>query len=127
MFVNEITQFLYKELEEQHKEGHFDDVQYAYLNSMIDDIGYINKIALLSISVKDFGEKFEEYGGDVPRFEKNFKNYARSNTKVRIAQRLGHAVIRAGVETKEAVEHIQRRLNRPLCDKLKEHELIEEN
>jgi len=111
MFVNEITQFLYKELEEQHKAGHFDSVQYAHLNSMIDDIGYISKISLLTISITDFSEKFEEYGGDVAQFEKNFKNYARSNNKVRIAQKLGHAVIKAGMETKDAVEYIKKRLN----------------
>jgi len=124
MFVNTITDFLYKEIEDQHRDGKFDDVQYAYLNSMIDDIGYLTNIVMITSSVNDFGEKFEEYGGDVARFEKNFKNYARSTPKLRVAQRLGHAVIKSGKSVMEVKELIKRRMNIPHDDKINDKDVI---
>lgn len=117
MFVSEITDFLYKEIEEQHRNGHFDDVQYAQLNSMIDDIGRVTNIAGISISVKDFGEMFEKFGGDVPTFEKHFADLTKKNRRIRIAQRIGHAVIRGGKDIKETADLIKRRLNKPLNEK----------
>ena len=114
----EITQFLYDEVEKPQLNGEFTEEHKIILNSMIENIGYITKLAAISLSLQDFADKYEELGGNVEQFDKDFKEYMKRSPKLRIVQRLGRSVIGSKCTIEEMADRIKKYKNAPLKGKL---------
>lgn len=109
--INELKNFLYSQVERTQLKGSFTHEQKDVLNSIIDEIGTIKNFGGATIKIREFGEKFEEFGGNTEQFDSAWSNYRRRHFKLRMLQKLGHKILLRGKEKIESGELTEEQLN----------------